>query len=113
MPLTFQEAVEDALSTVRLVARWNLAADEWPAVEAALAELRNAVESGRAADVRRAQNGLEDLGPRRLAAIARLPSGEPAPRNAPPVAVLELVNTLVHPSGGWSGSTRSSATTDG
>lgn len=102
MALSFEEAVEDAMSTVRLVPRWQLAPDQWPAAEAALQQLQAAVESGRAPEVRRAQEALEDLGPTRLGAILRSDTAAAPPRDPPPAAVLELVNTLVHPTGGWS-----------
>lgn len=96
----FGDVVDDVLTTVRIVPRWPLPADGWPDVEAALAALQQAFESGDARQVRRAGANLESLGPvTRLAAISGRP-GAP-PRVPPPPSILELVNTLIHPSGGW------------
>ncbi len=108
MPITLQEAVDDALSTVRLVPRWQLDTDEWQPVEAALDDLDQAINSGDVRAVRAAMTALEDLGPTRLMAIH---AGSEAPPRDPPERVLELVNTLVHPSSGWSGESQPPATT--
>jgi hypothetical protein len=109
MPISLQEAVDDALSTVRLVPRWRLDADEWQPVEAALDDLDQAITSGDVKAVRFAMSALEDLGPTRLMAIPRSATADQPPRD-PPSRVLELVNTLVHPSSGWSGQSRPPAT---
>ena len=61
MTVTFQEAVADALTTVRLVPRWKLDAGGWSRVDAALEALRGAVASGRASEVARASGALEML----------------------------------------------------
>lgn len=100
MVVTFDEAVQDALSTVRLVPRWTLSADGWPRVDAALERLRAAIASGSAREVTGAMAQLEDLGPTRLSAVGGS-TGAASGRQAPPPAVLELVNTLVHPADGW------------
>ncbi len=105
MPITLKEAVDDALSTVRLVPRWRLDADQWEPVATALGELDEAIAAGDTGAVRRAMDALEELGPTRLIPIARA-TGSDAPPREPPARVLELVNTLVHPSNGWSGQPR-------
>lgn len=110
MPITLQEAVDDALSTVRLVPRWQLDADEWQPVEAALDDLDQAIASGDVRAVRAAMTALEDLGPTRLIAIPRSSAADAPPRD-PPERVLELVNTLVHPSSGWSSQSQPPPTT--
>lgn len=94
---SFDETVKDALTTIRLVPRWHLRNEDWPAVEQALREVYEAVKSQDALAVHRAARELEGFGPTRLAAITRT-TDLPAP---PPEPVLDLVNTLVHPGGGW------------
>jgi len=110
MPITLQEAVDDALSTVRLVPRWQLDPDEWQPVEAALDDLDQAINSGDVRAVRAAMTALEDLGPTRLMAIPRSATVD-VPQRDPPDRVLELVNTLIHPSSGWSDQSPPPATT--
>ena len=111
MPITLQEAVDDALSTVRVVPRWQLDADEWQPVEAALDDLDQAIASADVRAVRAAMTALEDLGPTRLMAIPRSSTADAPPRD-PPERVLELVNTLVHPSRGWSNQAQPPTTTE-
>ena len=96
--VTFDEAV--TRQAARLVPRWTLHADEWPRVDAALGRLRASIASGSAREVTGALAQAGRLGLTRLSAAG----GSTAPastREAPPPAVLELVNTLVHPSDGW------------
>ncbi len=104
---SFDESVQDALTTIRLVPRWELAPGEWTSVEAALTQLEAAISSRDGRALARALVQLEDHGPRRLAAI---PSSSHAGfEESPPPPVLELVNSLVHPAGGWAGSDRESS----
>jgi hypothetical protein len=100
MQTSFDAIVQDALTTVRLVPRWQLPADQWPGVLDALAELEAALASGRPGSVRKALRVLEARGPHRLAAIT---SGSESQTSSPepPVAVRELVNQLVHPVTSW------------
>jgi hypothetical protein len=101
----FDVVVGDALTTVRLVPRWTLAASEWSGVAAALRGLATAVESGNPKQVLKASEHLDSLyPPTRLSAISHGSAGGPR-REPPPPDVMELVNTLVHPSGGWSSGT--------
>ena len=100
---TFEEIVEDALTTVRLVPRWRLDADTWPAVEEALARLDRSIAQRDAPGVRLALADIEAHGPTRLAAIPNVREEAPERRDPPP-AVLDIVNTLVHPSASWTGS---------
>lgn len=102
----FDDALADALTTVRLVPRWQLAAGEWSTVEAALARLETAIQAQDGRALARALEQLEDHGPSRLAAIPRS-GGEPT--GEPPRPVLDLVNTLVHPTGGWTATAPASA----
>lgn len=97
----FDEAVADALTTVRLIPRWSLTAAAWSAVADALRDMETAVSSGETRRVRRASETLDALGP--VTRLSAIPRGAQAgqPREAPPPGVLELVNMLVHPSGGW------------
>ncbi len=97
---TFEETVEDALTTVRLVPRWHLDAAEWPLVAGSLTRLAEAIAAGDLRAVHAALGELEDHGPTRLAAIARGATGD-AGRQAPPPAIMDVVNTLIHPSHGW------------
>ena len=105
---TFEETVEDALTTVRLVPRWDLDAAGWLSVEEGLQRLDRAVGERDASGIRSALADIEAHGPTRLAAIPRT-SGASEMRREPPRAVLDLVNTLVHPSAGWAGSSGSSS----
>ena len=98
----FSETVGDALTTVRLVPRWTLASQHWSGVADALKLLDSAIRSGEEKQVRKASENLDSLyPPTRLAAIPHGPASA-ARREPPPPEVLELVNTLIHPSGGWS-----------
>lgn len=98
----FDEVVGDALTTVRLVPRWTLATADWDGVADSLRQLAAAVESGNPKLVLRASEQLDSLyPPTRLSAIPHGATGSPR-REPPPPDVMELVNTLVHPSGGWS-----------
>ena len=98
----FDVVVSDALTTVGLVPRWKLERDDWDGVADALREMAAAVESGNAKLVRRASERLDGLyPPTRLSAIPRGTGGS-SHQEPPPPDVMELVNTLVHPSGGWS-----------
>lgn len=98
----FDETVGDALTTVRLVPRWTLASEHWDGVADALKELGSAIRSGNPKLVRRASENLDSLyPPTRLSAIPHGRASAPRREPAPP-GVMELVNTLVHPSGGWS-----------
>jgi hypothetical protein len=99
----FEEIVEDALTTVRLVPRWDLDPDGWSAVWDGLARLDRAVAERDGPGLRRALEDIEAHAPTRLAAIGR--SDPAAERREPPQAVLDIVNTLIHPSAGWTGST--------
>lgn len=105
---SFDESVQDALTTIRLVPRWQLAPAEWTAVEAALTKLASAISSRDARALARALVELEDHGPRRLAAIPS--TAGPHHDESPPRPVLDLVNTLVHPAGGWAGNDLASST---
>jgi hypothetical protein len=97
----FSETVDDALTTVRLVPRWTLANQHWAGVADALKQLDSAIRSGQEKQVRKAAENLDSLyPPTRLAAIPHGPAS--AGREPAPPEVLELVNTLIHPSGGWS-----------
>jgi hypothetical protein len=107
---SFDDALQDALTTVRLVPRWQLAAGEWSAVEVALARFGTAIASQDGRALAQALEQLEDHGPSRLAAIPRS-GGEPA--GEPPRPVLDLVNTLVHPTGGWAADSPASAPATG
>ena len=100
MQTSFSSIADDALSTARLVPRWHLAPEQWPAVQDALAQLLAALASGRAGAVRKALIALEDLGPVRLAAITSGSEAEMA-RAEPPPLIRELVNQLVHPPRSW------------
>jgi hypothetical protein len=97
----FEEAAADALTTVRLIPRWKLTPPAWTAVADALNEMDAALASGEVRQVRRASETLDALGPvTRLSAIPRSArAGQP--HEPPPPGVLELVNTLIHPTGGW------------
>ena len=108
----FDEAVADALTTVRLVPRWTLPSAHWEGVSDALEVMAAAVRSGNPKLVRKASQGLDGLyPPTRLSAIPR--AGGAAPQRVPPPPdVMELVNTLVHPSGGWSADAGSSSARD-
>ena len=100
----FEEVAEDALTTVRLVPRWQLEPAAWASVAACLARLADAIAARDARAVHRALTELEDHGPTRLSAIRRDPSAGDR-RAAPPPAILDVVNTLVHPARGWNAST--------
>jgi hypothetical protein len=95
---TFDETLADALTTVRLVPRWDLEPDEWSAVETALEQMSDAAVNRDHKALFRGLEALESHGPSRLAAIAR--SSGPERREAPP-QILDLVNTLIHPASGW------------
>jgi hypothetical protein len=104
MPMSdsFDDVVADALTTVRLVPRWTLEGSDWDGVAGSLRQLATAVESGNPKLVIRASEALDSLyPPTRLSAIPHGSAGGPR-REPPPPDVMELVNTLVHPSGGWS-----------
>jgi hypothetical protein len=108
----FEDLVQDALTTVRLVPRWDLEADDWSAVEDGLARLSRAVAERDGPALRRALEDIEAHGPTRLAAITRSPVGS-VERREPPPAVLDIVNTLVHPSAGWTGSSTTGSRSPG
>jgi hypothetical protein len=98
----FDETVGDALTTVRLVPRWTLASEHWDGVADALKDLDAAIRSGSGKLVQRASENLDSLyPPTRLSAIPHGQASTPH-RVPPPPDVMELVNALVHPSGGWS-----------
>lgn len=98
---SFEETLADALTSVRLVPRWTLAKPAWGAVADALQKLADAIATGDPRLVQRATERLDACyPPTRLAAI-RSTHGAEGRREVPPPEVMELVNTLVHPSGGW------------
>lgn len=98
----FADTVGDALTTVRLVPRWTLASQHWDGVAEALRDLESAFRSGERKRVNKAAEHLDSLyPPTRLSAIPH-GSESAARREPPPPEVLELVNTLIHPSNGWS-----------
>lgn len=99
--MSLEEIVADALTTVRLVPRWQLAPEAWTDVQAALDRLHTAIAAGDATEVRRSLTALEDVGPTRLFIVGRSTSDAAPRRDPPPSSVLELVNTLVHPTSGW------------
>jgi hypothetical protein len=101
----FEEIVEDALTTVRLVPRWDLEPEEWQVVQAALERLDRSVATRDARGVRQALEDIEAHGPTRLAAIPRATAASPVRRELPQ-GVLDLVNTLIHPSATWTSSTQ-------
>ncbi len=96
---TFEDTLRDALTTVRLIPRWQLASADWSAVEIALARFEAAVEARDGRALGRALEELEDHGPSRLAAIPR--TAVASSSQPPSDRILDLVNTLVHPEGGW------------
>jgi hypothetical protein len=102
MTAQFDEAVADALTTVRLIPRWKLTPPAWDAVAVALRDMDSAVASGDVKHLRRSSETLDALGP--VTRLSAIPRGAQAghPHEPPPPGVLELVNTLVHPTGGWS-----------
>jgi hypothetical protein len=108
----FEEIVEDALTTVRLVPRWDLEPEEWHMVQAALERLDRSVAARDAPGVRQALEDIEAHGPTRLAAIPRAATDAPV-RREPPQGVLDLVNTLIHPSATWTGSTPGTSRSSG
>jgi hypothetical protein len=94
--------VEDVMSTLRLVPRWKLATGEWDEVLGSLNRLRIAMDRGDEAEVLSALDRIERLGPTRLASIAAsASSGSGLEPRLPPQPVIEILNTLVHPAGGW------------
>lgn len=95
----FDDTVHDALTTVRLVPRWTLAPQQWAAVTDALRAMEAAIAAIDALALHRASLRLEANGPTRLSAIPRSTEGTTSP--GPPQQVLDLINTLVHPQGGW------------
>jgi hypothetical protein len=98
----FAETVGDALTTVRLVPRWTLPSHHWDGVAEALKALESAFRSGNRKVVLKAAENLDSLyPPTRLSAIPHGPAAAPR-REPPPPEVMELVNTLIHPSSGWS-----------
>lgn len=104
----FDDVVSDALTTVKLVPRWTLPEDNWLGVADALKSLDAAISAGASKDVRRAAAHLDSLyPPTRLAAIPR--SSGKAKQGPPPPEVMELVNTLIHPEGGWGGASGTGA----
>lgn len=99
-----EEVVGDALTTVAIVPRWKLEPVDWPAVVAALRVLDQAIASGDPKQVHRASEALDALyPPTRLSAIPRGSGAEH--RDPPPPEVMELVNMLIHPAGGWTAGT--------
>jgi hypothetical protein len=110
VPPTVDELVADALTTVRLVPRWQLPARAWPEIESALVRLDEAMTVRDPARIHKILDELERHGPTRLTPIGRTPEGGQRPGGeAPPRAVLDLVNRLVHPAGGWAADTTSQA----
>ncbi|MEO7119198.1 MAG: CATRA system-associated protein [Candidatus Limnocylindrales bacterium] len=110
--MTFDEVAADALTTVRLVPRWELDPDAWAAVEACLDRLAAAIATRDQRALRRALTELEDHCPTRLSAIRREP-GSVDQRGAPPTAILDIVNTLIHPAHGWGATGGSAASAPG
>ena len=105
----FADTVGDALTTVRLVPRWTLANQHWDGVAEALRALEVAIRSGEQKRVNKAAERLDSLyPPTRLSAI---PHGSESAvrREPPPPDVLELVNTLIHPSDGWANASGATA----
>ncbi|HEV8053524.1 MAG: hypothetical protein H0V04_02170 [Chloroflexi bacterium] len=95
----FDETLQDALSTVRLIPRWQLTAEAWSEVAAALARVDDAVSHGDRRALGGALEELERYGPTRLVSIPR--TGGTDGREPPPRQILDIVNTLVHPAQGW------------
>ena len=99
-----EDFVADVMTTLRLIPRWRLPTEEWGSVQASLERLSDAMDRGDAGAVATALEEVEARGPGRLASIARSAPGGAVDRMAPPDPVLEILNTLVHPAGGWTGS---------
>ncbi len=99
-----EEAVEDVMSTLRLIARWRLGSEGWDEVLVCLHRLSDAMARGEKAAVYAALDDVERLGPSRLASIARSGSAsrhEDSDRLVPPEPVMEILNMLIHPADGW------------
>ena len=97
---SLDDVISDALTTVRLVPRWSLSQEEWQGVADALRQLQGAIGGNDRKQVLRASEHLDSLyPPTRLSGIH--PATASANRNPAPAEVLELVNTLIHPTGGW------------
>jgi hypothetical protein len=98
-----EDLVADVMSTLRLIPRWRLGGDQWDAVGGSLGRLAEGMSSDDAPAVASALEEIERHGPSRLASIARPDPGAGLgrERTAPPEPVLEILNTLVHPAGGW------------
>jgi hypothetical protein len=97
--------VADVMSTLRLIPRWRLAPDEWGPVRASLERLADAMDRGDAAAAATALEEIEGRGPSRLASVSRSSATIEsfAGPTSPPEPILEILNTLVHPAGGWTG----------
>lgn len=92
----FEDMLADALTTVRLIPRWQLPEETWPQVEEAIARLEEGVRQRDGRAVSAALRDIEDRGPTRLSMIGRDAGSGADERRAPPPRVLDLVNTLVH-----------------
>lgn len=108
-----EDLQRDIDSTLELVPRWRLDATEWEAVGADLQRLTEAQAAGdgKAADA--ALVALEDHGPTRLAAIRGREDPAVSARRPPPEPVTELLNSMVHPAGGWTTSAGSTPGSEG
>ena len=108
-----EETVADVMSTLSLIPRWELRLEEWELVMVSLRRLGEALERNEEAGVYRALEEVERFGPSRLASIARSAGEEKEPgRTRPPEPVMEFLNTLVHPAGGWSSPRENDSTED-
>lgn len=104
MPPLSDDQLGEVLSTVRLVPRWRLSPAAWEGMEAALRTLQRAIGSDDERATFAALAEVERFGPTRLASIGADQEHGPGhdERVPPPEPVVELLNTLVHPTGGWS-----------
>jgi hypothetical protein len=100
-----EDFVADVMSTLRLIPRWRLTPDEWDPVRASLERLAGAMDRGDAPAAATALEEIEGRGPSRLASVSRssATNESSAGPTSPPEPVLEILNTLVHPAGGWTG----------